>query len=253
MSIYFIKIIIDDFVKVQMFFLIILLSAIPNFAYALSDTEYNDLISSSHDFKEADTEMNNLWDNLYKNLKQERKLIILKDQLHWLNNKRDDIASEYIKKGLNWQYAYTQTTLERINVLRILEYNSSLPQQLINPSASRPIKFYFTPKGKIDVCIIPKQMDFIKEQTPHGINYTYYVSFTEIPAINSDYAFYEQKLNKGQHRLKLDTDTIKNNLYCYAYIDFLQHVASKNYDRDIDFCVTIDLSHMTIISITPAG
>ena len=60
MSIYFIKIIIDDFVKVQMFFLIILLSAIPNFAYALSDTEYNDLISSSHDFKEADTEMNNL-------------------------------------------------------------------------------------------------------------------------------------------------------------------------------------------------
>lgn len=98
MSIYFIKIIIDDFVKVQMFFLIILLSAIPNFAYALSDTEYNDLISSSHDFKEADTEMNNLWDNLYKNLKQERKLIILKDQLHWLNNKRDDIVSEYIKK-----------------------------------------------------------------------------------------------------------------------------------------------------------
>lgn len=164
MSIYFIKIIIDDFVKVQMFFLIILLSAIPNFAYALSDTEYNDLISSSHDFKEADTEMNNLWDNLYKNLKQERKLIILKDQLHWLNNKRDDIVSEYIKKGLNWQYAYTQTTLERINVLRILEYNSSLPQQLINPSASRPIKFYFTPKGKIDVCIIPRSHFIILEK-----------------------------------------------------------------------------------------
>ena len=154
MSIYFIKIIIDDFVKVQMFFLIILLSAIPNFAYALSDTEYNDLISSSHDFKEADTEMNNLWDNLYKNLKQERKLIILKDQLHWLNNKRDDIASEYIKKGLNWQYAYTQTTLERINVLRILEYNSSLPQQLINPSASRPIKFYGAVLVKTNVLLV---------------------------------------------------------------------------------------------------
>lgn len=50
MSIYFIKIIIDDFVKVQMFFLIILLSAIPNFAYALSDTEYNDLEDVRHVF-----------------------------------------------------------------------------------------------------------------------------------------------------------------------------------------------------------
>ena len=189
--------IIDVSVKIQMFFLIIALLIIPNFTYALSDTEYNNLINSSHDFKEADTEMNILWANLYSNLQKERKLIISKDQLHWLNNKRDDIASEYIKKGLNWQYAYTQATLERINVLRILEYNNNLIKQLINPSASRPIEFYLTPKGNIIVGIIPKYMDFTKREAPNGIEYTYYVTFTEIPAINSDYAFYEPKLKKG--------------------------------------------------------
>lgn len=111
-------------------------------AFALSEEEYQDLISSSPEFKEIDGKLGKVWEEVYANLPEKDKNYNQRGQQEWEKKLRDEHAKNFIKQGMSKAEAYTKATQERINMLRIIEHNSKLDYEDILAGRSWP-DYYF--------------------------------------------------------------------------------------------------------------
>lgn len=111
-------------------------------AFALSEEEYQDLISSSPEFKEIDGKLGKVWKEVYANLPEKDKNYNQRGQQEWEKKLRDEHAKNFIKQGMSKAEAYTKATQERINMLRIIEHNSKLDYEDILAGRSWP-DYYF--------------------------------------------------------------------------------------------------------------
>ena len=97
-------------------------------AFALTDDEYRILISTSQAFKEADKELGRVWKEVYEGLSEKDKKYHMDGQQKWIRKWRDDYVQNVMKLGMSKAEAYTEATLKRINLLRILQHNSKLSE-----------------------------------------------------------------------------------------------------------------------------
>lgn len=122
-------------------FLFVLGLAAPT-AFALTDTEYQDLIATSAEFREIDEKLGSVWNEVYANLPEKDKNYNQRGQLEWEKKLRDEHAKNFMKQGMSKAEAYTKATQERINMLRIIEHNSKLDYEDILAGRSWP-DYYF--------------------------------------------------------------------------------------------------------------
>ena len=115
--------------KTLLFLLAFLLAASP--CLALSDAEYMALKQSSPGFREADSELGQIWKRLMKIAKGEARKRLLEDQRYWIKTERDEWAAEFMEVGLGKGFAYERATIRRIHQLEADEYNLHLsPREL---------------------------------------------------------------------------------------------------------------------------
>lgn len=111
-------------------------------AFALSEEEYQDLISASSEFKQTDEELGKVWNEVYANLPEKDKNYNQRGQQEWEKKLREEHAKNFMKQGMNKAEAYIKATQERINMLRIIEHNSKLDYEDILAGRSWP-DYYF--------------------------------------------------------------------------------------------------------------
>lgn len=96
-------------------------------AFALSETEYNRLLKTSPEFREADANLNATWKNYSKTIKKSDKPALVRMQKEWIKSGRDIDAREYMDMGYTRDCAYAKATRRWIKELDVFAYNSSLP------------------------------------------------------------------------------------------------------------------------------
>ena len=86
--------------------------------HVLTALEYQRLMSSSIEFKEADRELNRVWKQVLKQSNDEEKSTLTREQYHWATVTRDLVASDLLAQGHSFARAYTVSTKERITELK---------------------------------------------------------------------------------------------------------------------------------------
>ncbi|MBQ3396039.1 MAG: DUF1311 domain-containing protein [Synergistaceae bacterium] len=97
--------------------MIILVILFSSCAYALSDSEYKELLKNK-EFAEAEKELNAVWAKLKKELPKNAFELLQADQRQWLGRERDDNAKALIdENGMSKAEAYTSETQNRAEFL----------------------------------------------------------------------------------------------------------------------------------------
>ena len=97
-------------------------------ATALSEPEYQQLVKTSPEFRDADKRLSAFWKEVYGSLDGEYKKEVMAGQREWVKNGRDAAARKYMAKGMDKSQAYAKAVDERINVLRVIQENSQLSE-----------------------------------------------------------------------------------------------------------------------------
>ena len=110
------------------FLLILMLGATT--VFALTNDEYQTLISTSQAFREVDEELGRVWKEVYGELSEQDKKYHLDAQRKWIRKWRDEDARGLMKRlGMSKADAYTKVTRRRIDMLHILQHNSKLSDE----------------------------------------------------------------------------------------------------------------------------
>lgn len=104
----------------------LLISAQPS--AALSEPEYQQLVKTSPEFRDADRRLSAFWIEVYGSLEGEYKKEVMAGQREWVKNGRDAAASKYMAQGMDKGRAYAKAVDERVNVLRVIQENSQLSE-----------------------------------------------------------------------------------------------------------------------------
>lgn len=104
----------------------LLISAQP--VAALSEPEYQQLVKTSPEFRDADRRLSAFWREVYGGLEGEYKKEVMAGQREWVKNGRDAVARKYMAQGMDRGRAYAKAVDERINVLRVIQENSQLSE-----------------------------------------------------------------------------------------------------------------------------
>ena len=89
---------------------VIIILALP--AFALSDSEFRELMKDS-DFKAADKELNNAYKQAQNSMAKSEFEQVKREQRQWIKTGRDNEAKKLIREGYSKSEAYTAATLNR--------------------------------------------------------------------------------------------------------------------------------------------
>lgn len=111
-------------VKILWPLLCLILLAAP--ATALTEKEYQALLQSSQEFREADQLLNITWKSVNASLNKSDKKHLLKLQREWVKEGRDEEAENYMEMGYTKDCAYAKATRKWVKDLEVFQYNANL-------------------------------------------------------------------------------------------------------------------------------
>lgn len=94
--------------------------------FALSEKDYQRMLSSSPEFKRSDKILNSTWKSVTSNISKKGKKDLLEMQREWLKEGRDESAREYMDMGYTRDCAYAKATRRWAKNLEVYAYNLSL-------------------------------------------------------------------------------------------------------------------------------
>lgn len=151
----------------KIFIFILALFFIVSQCFALSEKEYNEMKSQSHEYEQADIRLEIVWQRILKLAKGSKKKELIEDQRNWIKYKRDNDATEFMSNGYDKTHSYTEATVKRIKELQDVEYE--LYKNQMEKDREKFSLSYIKHAGlekskKLAIELLQKMIDFGNEQ-----------------------------------------------------------------------------------------
>lgn len=166
----------------------------------ITESEYQQYMRSSADFREADTFLNTIWKEAFSTCKtKEHKESLRNDQREWLKTGRHEDAYAFMQEGFSKSEAYAKAITSRANVLRVVAYNNSLTEEEIAAGMAKADDFYnaggdmaSSDESEEDEYAIPDNCGIVKSSFPIDDN-LYQITLDNGKGVLRTFYYYHQK------------------------------------------------------------